>query len=86
MISKQCAAKAWEANEYKELWGKKLSNVQPKKCSCCGDVVTYRNALKRDGMFYCSADCSVAKDGELAILEEAISKRIRLRNFKLKAG
>lgn len=82
MISKQCAAKAWEANEYKELWGKKLSNVKPKKCSHCKDLVTYRNAFKRDRFFYCSPECSIAKDSELAILEEAISKKRFMRDVK----
>lgn len=70
------------AMSFKEQWGTKISNVQPKKCSHCKDLVTYRNALKRDRFFYCSADCAIAKDAELAILEEAISYRRSMREFK----
>lgn len=67
---------------YRESWGKEPAKSLAKRCSYCGDPTTTRRALKRDRFFYCSASCSIAKDGELAIIEEAISKRQRMRAVK----
>lgn len=71
------------AMSFKEKWGTKLNNAKPKKCSHCKDTVTYRNAFKRDRFFYCSPECSIAKDAELAILEEAISLRRKMKDVEV---
>lgn len=71
-----------EAWHYHENWGKELPKSHEKKCSHCGDVTSTRKAFKRDRFFYCSSLCSIAKDAELAILEEAISNRKKMRGIK----
>ena len=75
-----------EAWHYHENWGRELPKSTFKRCSHCGDATSTRRALKRDRLFYCSPECSIAKDAELAILEEAISKRIMLRDVKPKTA